>query len=271
VRNQYPHRDNQPDILFRQVEAPTPPPNGDDDRVTIYVDGAAQRVPRNSAAGRRELERRQVEGYAQSTQYRELSTSLHREHGGDSDDSFAYAAEPISSDDEEITLSNGRRVLVTTGVNPRDIPTLEELESRPEEATEEPEAEAYSKFKEEAEQIRKIWIDKLQLQQDQSTKSASVKEDNATTEERQQVPDVNPPRSIDIASIDLSNPCLRPEEPQPDSNIAENLVAQVTSEIEAILKGAEQTKEVDRARDSDYSPLELETTSSEDEAQPKHQ
>ena len=27
VRNQYPPRDNQPDILFRQVEAPTPPPD----------------------------------------------------------------------------------------------------------------------------------------------------------------------------------------------------------------------------------------------------
>ena len=234
------------------------------------MDGRAQRVHRNSAAGRRELERRQVEGYAQSTQYRELSTSLHREHGGDSDDSFAYAAEPISSDDDEVTLSDGRKILVTSGVNPQDIPTLEELEGRPAEATEDPEAEAYSKFKKESEQIRKIWIEKLQLQQDQSTKADKVVESTADNEERQQVPAARPPRSVDIASLDLSNPRLRPEEPQPDSNVAENLVAQVTSEIEAIIKGARE-QEVDRARGSDYSPLELETTSSEDEAQPTHQ
>lgn len=280
VRNQFPARQDQPDILFRQIEAPTrtptPPTRTDADWVTVYVGGKATRVPRNSYSGKKELERRRFEGYAQSTQFRELSTTLHREYSS-SNDSLAQAAEPISSDDEEITLSSGQRVIRSTGVNPQDIPTLEELESGQKVTTEETEADSYTKFKENAEQIRKIWIDKLQLQQDQSTNVAATTSEaetrTATGEEKQSdqpVPATIPQRSIDIASLDLSNPRLRPEEPQPAQDIATNLVAQITSEIDAIFKGRDN-KKTDRAEGSDFSPLELETTSSEDEAQPKHQ
>ena len=246
----------------------------EEDKVALIVNGEVVKVEGDSAAGKRKKEQLELRRLARNIEFQELAGSLGREYT-DSEDERVGVVPPLESDSDEpqvvgvrlhagpppdelkaLTLAELEGELGPLSADSDDstaavsdspltrvtkrLPTREEAEREGIVPQSHALERAPARESDEREDGRRIWIDRLQ--------------------ERVH-------RSSDIASLDLSNPRLRPEEPLiPASNPSlDGQIAQITEDLSRLVVEGEKVPEsVNRGEDSDYSPISLETSEEED-------
>ena len=244
----------------------------EEDKVALIVDGAVIKVKADSAAGKRRREQLELRRLARNVEFQELAGSLAREYTDSEDERVGvfYPEDPESDGEPQLEQ--------LTGVPAPELKalTLEELEGEigPLSADSDVSTAAVVDLPQtqapERASVRKGAEKEETAPQTQAPKRAPARESDEREDGRRNWIDQlqeRVHRSNDIASLDLSNPRLRPEQPlvpAQDPSLDDS-IAQITEDLsKLVVEGEKVPESVNRGEDSDYSPISLETSEEED-------